>query len=126
MALNPQSNVVDQSTILEDSGRVWSTCLAQAARPGVRFQTPGVGWRWLVAAPRRGCEPNSPSMSNLLNQPGRASLPKVVISETEQDQEAIKEPARIPVHNTEQINSEVIWERMQKLHGEVSAIVLLK
>lgn len=131
VALNPQSNVVDQRTILEDSGRVcfvpFKSCLAQASKPGIRFWTPGDGWWCRVAAPGQGCELNSPFMSNvLINQPGKASLPKVVhpaqsISEKEQDHEAIKEAAFIPVHNTEEINSEVIWEQIQKPHDDVSA-----
>jgi len=67
------------------------------------------------------------SMSNvLLNQPVRDFSRKEVdpaqsISEIVRDQEAIEVSAAIPVHNTEEINSEVIWERMQKVQSEVSA-----
>jgi len=67
------------------------------------------------------------SMLNvLLNQPVRDFSRKEVdpaqsISEIVRDQEAIEVSAAIPVHNTEEINSEVIWERMQKVQSEVSA-----
>jgi hypothetical protein len=67
------------------------------------------------------------SMSNvLLNQPVRDFSRKEVdpaqsISEIVRDQEAIEVSAAIPVHNMEEINSEVIWERIQKVQSGVSA-----
>lgn len=65
------------------------------------------------------------SMSNvLLNQQVRDSSrkeddPAQSISEIVRDQEEVS--AATPVHNREEINSEVIWERMQKVQSEVSA-----
>lgn len=63
------------------------------------------------------------SMSNVfLDQPVRGSPNEVdlvqSISEEVQGQETIKESARIPVHTTEEINSEVIWERIQKVQSD--------
>lgn len=64
------------------------------------------------------------SMSNiLLNQQVGDSSRKEVdpaqsITEIVQDQEAIEVSAAIPVPNKEEINSGVIWERMQKVQSE--------
>jgi hypothetical protein len=67
------------------------------------------------------------SVSNaLLDQCVRDAPPKEAdlaqsIAERVQHQEAIKESASIAVPNPEEINSDVIWERMQKVYSEVSA-----
>jgi len=66
------------------------------------------------------------SMLNvLLNQPVRDFSRKEVdpaqsISEIVREQEAIEVSPAIPVHNRKEINSEAIWEQMQKVQSEVS------
>ncbi|WVZ84174.1 hypothetical protein U9M48_031231 [Paspalum notatum var. saurae] len=63
-------------------------------------------------------------MSNVLpDQPVRGSPPKEVdpvqyISERVKEKETVKESALVPVHNIEEINSEVILEQMQKVQDE--------
>ena len=67
------------------------------------------------------------SVSNvLLDQHVRDSPPKEVdpaqsIAERVQHQEAIEESALTPVPNSEEINNDTIFERMQKIKREVSA-----
>ncbi|KXG25900.1 uncharacterized protein LOC8085736 isoform X1 [Sorghum bicolor] len=64
------------------------------------------------------------SMSNvLLNQPvtdfSRKEVdPAQSISEIVREQEAIEVSPAIPVHNRKEINSEAIWEQMQKVQSE--------
>ncbi|XP_034604281.1 uncharacterized protein [Setaria viridis] len=64
------------------------------------------------------------SVSNALldqrvrDDPPKEADPTQSIAERVQHQEAIKESAPIAVPNPEEINSEVIWERMQKVYSE--------
>ncbi|KAJ1270241.1 hypothetical protein BS78_06G039000 [Paspalum vaginatum] len=68
------------------------------------------------------------SMSNdLPDQPVRGSPPKEVdpvqsISERVKEKETVKESALIPEHDTEEINSEMIWEQMQKVQNEYMSL----
>ncbi|OEL26197.1 hypothetical protein BAE44_0012784 [Dichanthelium oligosanthes] len=121
-----------------DTGRIKGTSLRKEAAVALNPQSPGSARPSPASSVEKGeksalfilanvVDQNKvaeDSVSNvLLDHHIRDSPPKEVdpaqsMAERVQHQEAIEESAHIPVPNLEKINSEAIWERMQKVQSE--------